>query len=157
MLWEPWYLVDDTGVVLPDLGDVLPAGPTVMLDLTGFQPRLGSPERDTMAALAPGTPYVVSSRRWWMLDAFDGVPTARVVHPVRTGWVLRLLARRLRRHPTWWVALHGDLLAVDVVVALRRSADVVLTWPIDSPADTPRALALGAEGLIADDLSVLPG
>lgn len=154
--WEPWYLVRPTGVVLADLAPHLPAGPPVMLDLKGWQPWLGARVRDAMAELAPGVGYVVCSRHWSVLDAFDEVDTARVVHSVRSRRELRRLHARLREHATWGVGLHRDLLTADVVARLRAHAEVVLTWPVDGPADWDRAVASGVGAAIADDLAVLP-
>jgi glycerophosphoryl diester phosphodiesterase len=154
--WEPWYLVRPTAIVLADLAPHLAGRPTVLLDLKGWQPWLGTRVRDEMAALAPGLPYAVCSRHWRMLDAFHGVDGVRVLHSVRTRRALRRLPARLRRAPTWGVVLHADLLTATTVARLQERADVVLTWPVPTPDAWRRAAACGVDGAVADDLAVLP-
>ena len=38
--------------------------------------------------------------------------------------------------------------------ALRAMADLVATWPVNDPDTADRVLALGANGLITDDLDL---
>jgi glycerophosphoryl diester phosphodiesterase len=154
--WEPWYLVRPNGLLLAELAPHLLGRPPVVLDLKGWQPWLGARVRDAMAALAPGLPYAVCSRHWRMLDAFRDADGVRVLHSVRTARALRRLPRRRRRAPTWGVVLHADLLSDETVARLHEQAEVVLTWPVPTPAAWRRALACGVDGAVADDLGVLP-
>ncbi len=151
-LWEPWYLLRDTRLLLADLRDGLPEGATLMLDLKGWQPWLGSVVRQAMRDAGP---YAVCSRHWRMLEAFADLPQVRVVHSVRTARALHRLDRHLSRHATWGVAVHRELLSAPRVAALARRAQVVLTWPVDTVAAYDEVVALGVGGVISNDLAVL--
>ena len=154
--WEPWHLVPPTGVVLADLAPHLSGRPLLLLDLKAWQPWLGARVRDEMSAVAPGAPYAVCSRHWHLLDAFAGLEHVRTVPSVRTERALRRLPARLAGARAWGVALHASLVCPATVARLRRSVEVVLTWPVPDAAEQARLVAAGATGVIADDLGGLP-
>lgn len=151
-LWEPFYVVRDLRLQLADLRAATPSGVTLMLDLKGRQPSLGRLVRDAMTGAGP---YVVCSRQWGLLTAFAGLPDVRVVHSARTRAELRRLDLHLRTATTWGVSVHRDLLTRARVDRLRTQADVVMTWPIDTPQAYDEVVGLGANGIISNDLAAL--
>lgn len=155
VLWEPWYLVRPTGLVLADLAPHLEGAPLLLLDLKAWQPWLGARVREEMARAAPGRPYAVCSRHWHLLDAFAGLGHVRVVASVRTPRALRRLPRRLAAGGTWAVALHADLVTPTTTALLRGQVEQVLTWPVADAGELRRLVAAGATGVIADDLTAL--
>ena len=151
-LWEPWYLVREQRLLLHAVRRALPAGVVPMLDLKGWQPWLGRLVREAME----GAPeYVVCSRNWLMLDAFRDRAGVRVVHSVRTASELARLEARLAQRTTWGVSVHRELLTRQRVSWLRQRAEVVMTWPVDTVETYDAVVALGANGVISNDLSVL--
>jgi glycerophosphoryl diester phosphodiesterase len=157
-LWDQWYVVSagTRGLSLPALAAELPPERRVMLDLKGWQPWLGRRVAAAMASVAPGLPYVVCSRHWSMLDAFDGLEHVDVVHSVRSRSELARLPRRLAaRGRSWGVAVHRELLPRMDVQALRESVDAVLTWPVNTVEAFDEVVRLGATGVISDDLAAV--
>jgi glycerophosphoryl diester phosphodiesterase len=156
-LWDRWYLVpaSDPRLYLHGLAEALPPTSHVMLDLKGWHPRLGARVRDTMAAAAPGAPYTVCSRTWSALRAFDALPHVRVVHSVRNRLELRLLLHRLRTRPTWGVSIHRDLLTAGTVRRLHEHAEVVMTWPVNTPDALMAVREVGVDAVISDHLEAL--
>jgi hypothetical protein len=153
-LWDRWYVVSarTPRLHLHEVAAHLPPERRVMLDLKGWQPWLGHRVAAAMAAAAPGVPYTVCSRHWRMLDAFEGLPHVHLVHSVRSRRELGRVGRRLAAHPTWGIAVHRDLLGSVHLEALRSSVDALLTWPVNTESARAEALALGATGIISDDL-----
>ena len=151
-LWESFWLIRDLRLQLADLRAAVPDGATLMLDLKGGQPWFGERVREAMVGAEP---YVVCGREWRVLDAFADRPGIRIVHSAGTRGELRRLHRHLRSHPTWGVSVHRKLLSIDRVARLREQAEVVMTWPIDSPQDYDRVVGLGVNGVISNDLAVL--
>lgn len=157
-LWDRWYVVSAAPprLSLHALASVLPTEPRVMLDLKGWQPWLGRRVAAAMALSAPGLPYVVCSRHWRMLDAFDGLDHVDVVHSVRSRAELARLARRLAgRRRSWGVAVHRDLLRHMDVPVLRESVEAVLTWPVNTAEAFDEVVRYGATGVISDDLAAV--
>lgn len=152
-LWERWYLLRDPHFSLAELRAGLPTGATVMLDLKGWQPWLGPRVR---AAMEGAPPYVVCGRRWRMLAAFDGLSGVRVAHSARTVAELDRLLQHLVSHRTWGVSVHISLLTRERVAALREHAEVVMSWPINTPEDYALVTGLGVNAVISDDLRALP-
>lgn len=151
-LWEPWYLLPREPLLLADVARAAPSEACLLLDLKGWQPWLG---RRVRRAMQDAPRYVVCSRHWRMLDAFDAVADVRVVHSVRTRSELARLDGRLAAHPTWGISVHQSLLTAARVEHLRSLADVVMTWPVDTPTDYDRLAALGVNGFISNNLDVL--
>jgi hypothetical protein len=105
-----------------------------------------------MEAAAPGVPYVVCSRHWRMLDAFDDLAHVDVVHSVRSRAELARLPRRLAGRRSWGVAVHRELLPRMDVPALLRSVDALLTWPVNDDESLAEVARFGVTGVISDDL-----
>jgi hypothetical protein len=153
-LWDRWYVVSARlpRLLLHELAGALPGERRLMLDLKGWQPWLGRRVAAAMEGAAPGVPYVVCSRHWRMLDAFDGLDHVDVVHSVRSRAELARLPRRLAGRRSWGVAVHRELLPRMDVPALLRSVDVLLTWPVNTLEVLDEVAGLGATGVISDDL-----
>ena len=153
-LWDRWYLVSARAerLHLHQVAAALPPERRVMLDLKGWQPWLGRRVAEEMAETAPGVPYTVCSRHWRMLDAFEELEHVHVVHSVRSRAELARLPRRLARHRTWGIAVHRELLPSPRLAPLRDRVEAVLTWPVNTHEAREEVLALGATGIISDDL-----
>lgn len=153
-LWDRWYLVSAKlpRLSLPELAAALPTDRRLMLDLKGWHPWLGARVAAAMAAAAPGVPYVVCSRRWRMLDAFDRLDHVDVVHSARSRAELARLPHRLAARRSWGVAVHRDLLPRVDVPALLTHVQVLLTWPVNTVEVLEDVAARGVTGVITDDL-----
>jgi glycerophosphoryl diester phosphodiesterase len=157
-LWDRWYLAPAGAerVLLAALLAAVPVETTLMLDLKGWHPWLGRTVAAAMEAAAPGRPYVVSSRQWPMLTAFERLDHVRIIHSAAGPREALALPRRLARHRTDAVCLHHRLLRHPRWVAQgRRLAPAVLTWPVRTRAAANEALARGATGLIVDGIDLV--
>jgi glycerophosphoryl diester phosphodiesterase len=153
-LWDRWYVVSarEPRLLLAELAAALPRERRLMLDLKGWHPWLGRRVAAAMEAAAPGVPYVVCSRHWRMLDAFDDLDHVDVVHSVRSRAELARLPRRLAGRRSWGVAVHRELLPRMDVPALLRSVDALLTWPVNTTEALDEVARHGVTGVISDDL-----
>jgi len=154
----PWWLWERGELVrrrkVPDVNELLAAAvgdPRLMLDLKGIHPRLAP----KLAAVLPDTTITVCTQHWWMLSAFRNRSNVRLVLSAGSRRGLRRLRSRLRRQATYGVCVHRRLLTPQVVTELRRSAEVVLTWPVDTADALAEARRLGVDGVIGKDLDVL--
>lgn len=156
----PWWLWDqgiflrrrDTQLIqLEDLLEAANGDPRLLLDLKGIHPRLA---KRLAAALPVGT-VTICTQHWWMLDAFSDLPHVRSVLSAGSRRGLRRLRKRLRTRPAYGVCVHRRLLTPDLVTELRRGAEVVFTWPVDTEAALHHARSLGVDGLIGKNLDVL--
>lgn len=128
-------------------------GTELMLDLKGHDERL--PRRVIAAIEASGQhgPLTVCSQDWRMLAPFTVGTDIRVVHSVGSA---RQLARLRRRDaPLAGVSIHAGLLDRAVVGELRRRAEIVLTWPVESLELARRLAAWGVQGLISRNFEQL--
>ena len=90
-----------------------------------------------------------------MLDVFADQPGIRVVHSAGSRRELAALFRRLRTHRTWGVSIDRRLLTAGVAARLREHAEVVMTWPVNSRRAYDEVVAMGANGVISDDLPAI--
>jgi glycerophosphoryl diester phosphodiesterase len=156
-LWDRWYLVPATAerLLLRALIDATPDA-TLMLDLKGWHPWLGRTVAKAMEQGAPGRPYIVASRQWGMLTAFEAFDHVQIIHSARSPRELMALPRRITRHRTDALCLHRRLLTRPRWVSLaRRLAPTLLTWPVIDRASADEVLSQGADGLIIDGLDLL--
>ena len=90
-----------------------------------------------------------------MLDAFD-VPVKRVLSAAtRRG--MRRLRSRVAAGPVDGVSVRLSLLNPQVVDELHRGTDLVMAWPVDTPAALAEARRVGADAVISKDLDLLKG
>lgn len=155
-LWDKWQLVRRADVVqlelstlLAELGD----DPRLMLDLKGSRPGLAPAVARTLREHAPEAPFTVCTKQWWMLDEFD--PVVRRVLSAANRRELAGLRDRLAGAPSYGVSVRLRLLTPAVVAALRAGTEVVMAWPVDTPAALARARALGVDGVISKNLPLL--
>jgi glycerophosphoryl diester phosphodiesterase len=84
------------------------------------------------------------------------LPFVRAVLSARTRVELTRLVRRLETGaPVHGVSLHRSLLDEGLVTWLHRHVDVVMTWPVNDVDALESVVALGADGVISDEPSVL--
>jgi glycerophosphoryl diester phosphodiesterase len=153
-LWDQGIFVRRRETQLLQLADLLTAAngdPRLLLDLKGVHPRLA---KRLAAALPTGT-VTICTQHWWMLDAFRELPHVRSVLSVGSRRGLRRLRKRLRTRPAYGVCVHRRLLTPDLVTELRRAAELVFTWPVDTHDALHHARHLGVDGLIGQDLRLL--
>ena len=158
-LWDrqPWQLTPRSVPLLQlaELLDALPGEATLMLDLKGVG-RVGVRTAEAVHARLPQQPVLVCSRWWPSVQAFAGIPWARRVLSARTPAELARLRRRLRTGGTaHGVSLHRSLLSAAVVAELRSQVELVMTWAVDDLDTLDQVVALGANGIISNEVDVL--
>ena len=159
LYWEPPGELDRRrDVIVPELRDVLAVAagdPRLMLDLKGPSLAVAPRVAETLRARAPGVPVAVCTKQWRMLDAFEDDPNVRRVLSASDPLQLARLRARLRRGRVHGVSVRLRLLTEPVVAELRRATDLVLAWPVDSPAALARAERVGVTGVISKNLPML--
>jgi hypothetical protein len=90
-----------------------------------------------------------------MLEAFGDDPNVRRILSASDPLQLARLRARLRRGRAHGVSVRLRLLTEPIVRELRRGADLVLAWPVDSEAALARAESLGVTGVISKNLPML--
>jgi glycerophosphoryl diester phosphodiesterase len=157
-LWDKWELVTRAGFGRVELGELLRElgdDPRLMVDLKGIDRRLAPAVAAAFRAHAPGAPFTVCTKHWWMLDAFD--PVVGGVLSASNRPALARLRHRLAVAPAFGVSVHLRLLTPALVAELGAGTDVVMTWPVDTPADLARARTLNVDAVISKDLDLLAG
>lgn len=152
LYWDRWALASPFSrhLRLDELFAAASDETEILLDLKGPRRRLGE------LVLADLRPHLgrrrltVCARSWRLLDTFEGCEVRRVAS-VGNARQLRALLRRYAGRRLDAVAVHERLLADEVTVAdIRRVADLVLTWPVNTPERARAALGLQVDGLISD-------
>jgi glycerophosphoryl diester phosphodiesterase len=152
LLWDRWTLAAPWTPRLR-LDAVLAAvGPEteLMLDLKGRDARLPALVAGVLAERAPDVPVTVCARHWPLLDAVAAIPGARPVHSVGARRQLETLRRRLGGRPLRGISIHRKLLDARTVADLRRWAEVVMTWPVQTAEQVRELVGWGVQGLIAE-------
>jgi glycerophosphoryl diester phosphodiesterase len=156
-LWDKGEIVaraDFVRVELVELLAELGEDPRLMIDLKGIRRSLAPDVADALRTLAPGSPITVCTKHWWMLDAF--VLPVRPVLSASTSYSLARLRRRVAAtEHTYGVSVQLDRLTPQIVDELRARTDVVMTWPVDTPAALTTARRLGVDGVISKNLDLL--
>ena len=155
-LWDKWEIVPRAqfvGVELRHLLDELGDDPRLMIDLKGVRRGLAPVVAGALRDHAPGVPITVCTKHWWMLDAFE--PEVRRVLSASNRLSLRRLIRRLRTSRAYGVSVRLGLLSPEVMTELHARTEVVMTWPVDSPAELAAATELGVDGVISKNLDLL--
>ncbi|MEU4295674.1 glycerophosphodiester phosphodiesterase [Kribbella sp. NPDC026596] len=158
-LWDRGELVRRTDVQLLEIRELLAAAadgdPRLLLDLKGIHPRLGARVATELTEVMPASTVTVCTQHWWMLSAFRDLPNVRLVLSAGSRRGLRRLRSRLRGRPAYGVCVHRRLLTPAIVTELRRGAEVVFTWPVDTDDALADARRLGVDAVIGKNLSVL--
>lgn len=157
-LWDRWELVPASAPRL-GLAELLQAdrrGTTFMLDLKGRSPTSARAVAELLHEVAP-EPVLVCGRWWPTVAAVADLPFVRPVFSARTRTELRLLRKRVGAAPgsVHGVSVHASLLSRALVAELHGAVEVVMTWPVNDPAELDRVLALGVTGVISDEPEVL--
>lgn len=163
LYWEKWCEINwRRDVVLPELAEVLShvremvgTDPRLMLDLKGPALTVASHVATMLRQSVPGMPVSVCTKQWRMLDAFTGDPHVRRVLSASNSLQLRRLRDRLRRRRAAGVSVRRQLLTPTIAAELRRGADVVMVWPVDTEEALDHARWLGVTGVISKDLGML--
>ncbi len=163
LFWEKWCELNwRRDVILPELAEVLSqvhmvvnGEPRLMLDLKGPALAVAPQVATTLRHSVPGMPVSVCTKQWRMLDAFDGDAHVRRILSASTRLQLNRLRARLRRRRAAGVSIRRQLLTPAIAAELRRAADVVMVWPVDTEAALDHARWLGATGVISKNLGML--
>jgi glycerophosphoryl diester phosphodiesterase len=156
VLWDKWVLVRRRDTVLPQLHEVLTAADgdhRLMLDLKGPAAALAPKVAALLREAAPDAPITVCTKHWGMLDAFED--PVRQVLSSSNRVTLRRLRARVRHRPVYGVSIRRELLTPEVVAELRESVEVVMVWPVDTPAALAHARHLGVSAVISKNLDLL--
>lgn len=158
LLWDRWELAPSSAPRL-GLDELLRAeaqGTTFMLDLKG---RRTSAARSVARFLHHGghhAPVLVCGRWWPSVETVAELPFVRPVLSARTRGELTRLRRRLQVGPrVHGVSVHRTLLDAEVVAALHREVELVMTWPVNTSRALDSALDMGVTGIISDEAAVL--
>jgi glycerophosphoryl diester phosphodiesterase len=140
-------------LVLAELIDALGDDHRLMIDLKGVHPRLAPKVAQLLRESSPTRSLTVCTKSWWMLDAFD-VPVKRVLSAATRRGMSRLRCR-VAEGPVDGVSVRLSLLDPPVVDELHRGTDLVMAWPVDTPAALAEARRVGADAVISKDLDLL--
>jgi glycerophosphoryl diester phosphodiesterase len=152
VLWDRWTLAPPWAPRLrldPVLAALCP-GTELILDLKGRDGRLPALVAAALGEHAPGAPVMVCARHWPLLDLLPVAPAVRPVPSVGTRRQLEGLRRRFDGARLDGVSIHRKLLDARTVDDLRRRADVVMTWPVQTREDVRDLVGWGVRGLITD-------
>ena len=153
ILWDRWFLASPRTprLLLDELLQAAGPDTELMLDLKGRDQRLSRRLAEAIAVAARAGRITVCSRNWRLLEPLRDLPSVRVVHSVGSRRQLRALRRRFAGRRLAGISIHQELLSAAEVQDLRRRADVVLTWPVETPAEARRLSGWGVDGLISQN------
>ena len=122
-------------------------GTELMLDLKGRDPRLPALVAAALGEHAPGVPVTVCARHWPLLELLSETPGVRPVHSVGARRQLEALRRRFARPARCTESRSiSKLLDAPTVDDLRRRADLVMTWPVQTREQVRRLVGWGVAG-----------
>jgi glycerophosphoryl diester phosphodiesterase len=156
LYWDRWALAPPWRR-FDSLDDLLAGArpkTALMLDLKGGDPAAATLLSATLSRHARLAGVCVSARAWRLLDEIDPALALRIASAARPRQLDQLIEHVAVRSLDG-VSLHLGLLEYDCVRALRAHVPLVMTWPVNRRHDADRATALGAAGLIIDDLALL--
>ena len=156
IFWDRWYLASPftPRLLLSELVAAAAPGTVLMLDLKGWNNRLGPAVRREMARIAPGRPYAVCAQRWALLEPFHAAPEALVVHSVGKAARLQQVFARIAHPGDAAVSIDQKLLTPEVTAGLRDHAGLVMAWPINDEQTLARLHSWGINGFITDRLEI---
>jgi glycerophosphoryl diester phosphodiesterase len=158
IFWDRWYFSTpfERHLRLDELLDAVePLGAELMLDLKGRSPRLARLVRAAIDARRIDHPITVCARDWRLLDAFRGTDRIRTVCSVGSRRGLRRLLAERRAERLGGISIHEKLLDEPTVRELTQVADVVMTWPVNTPDLARTLLGWGVHGLITDEADAI--
>lgn len=154
--WERWELRSrrDAVPTLRSLLEGVAPHTRLMLDLKGFDPRIGGRVRaalDRHPELAGR--IVVCSRHWGQLRQFAALPEVTSVYSAGSRMQARLLLARYERPQG--VSIRCDLLDARLAARIRAATSLLMAWPVNSVETMRRMAKLGVNGMISDRPGVL--
>jgi glycerophosphoryl diester phosphodiesterase len=153
-LWEKWHL-EPRDSEIPALLEILDAAHPathLWLDLKGFTPRLS---RRVLEDMGERRPLTVSTKPWWLLKAFSGVPGIRTIRSAGNRFELALVFSLPSRLKTDGTVVHCRLLTDRVLKRLLQRGPVY-SWAVDDMDSIERLRRGGVAGVILDDLRLVP-
>lgn len=153
ILWDRWQLAAPwrPRLELDELLAATAAETELLLDLKGSRIALAERVRDAISPFLGLRRFAVCARSWELLAPFADLPVRRV-HSVGSERQLRRLLRRVGEGRLEGISIHQKLLDRNRAAVLRAAADLILTWPVNSPERARELLGLGVHGLISDDV-----
>lgn len=156
-LWDRWELASASA---PRLGllELLEAdrhATLFMLDLKGRRTSAARAVADLLHDSGRDRPVMVCGRHWPSVDVLAEVPFVLPVLSARNRLELSQLRERVRRSRVHGVSVHRSLLSSEIVAELRASVELMMTWPINDLDLLQSTLAIGANGVISDEPTVL--
>lgn len=156
-LWDRWELASASA---PRLGllELLEAdrhATLFMLDLKGRRTSAARAVADLLHESGRDRPVMVCGRHWPSVDVLADLPFVLPVLSARNRLELSQLRERVRRSPVHGVSVHRSLLTSEIVAELRASVELVMTWPINDLDLLQSTVAIGANGVISDEPTVL--
>lgn len=152
ILWDRWHIASPFArrLVLDELLAAVAPGTHLLLDLKGRNRRLAERLAETLEPhVGRGVAVTLCSRTWGLLGRFADVDGIRIAYSVGSARQLRRLQAR-EGLKLDGVSIHERLLDAPTVRDLRRIADVVFSWPVNSVARAQELIAYGVDGLISD-------
>lgn len=157
-LWDRWELAWASTPRL-NLGELLLAeeqGTTFMLDIKGRRSSAARSVARLLHQRGHHPPVLVCGRWWPSVETVAELPFVRPVLSARNSRELARLHQRLATGPpVHGASVHLTLLTEEVVAALHRHVEVVMTWPVNDVAALDAMLAIGVTGIISDERHVL--
>lgn len=151
--FERWYVLPED-VEVPGLIEIMSAGNSdthFWLDLKGFTPRLS---RRVLAVVGERRPLTVSTKPWWLLAPFARDDGVRIIRSAGNKFELALLLWLPSRLQADGAVVHNRLLSDKVFERLSQKG-LVFCWAATDATHVDRLIALGATGVILDDLSLV--
>ncbi len=152
MLWDRWTLAPPWAprLRLDRLLAAVRPGTELILDLKGRDRRLPALVAAALAEHAPGMPVTACARHWPLLEMLADTPGVRPVHSVGALRQLGTLRRRFEGRRLHGISIHRKLLDAPTVDDLRRRAELVMTWPVQTREQVRRLVGWGVQGLITE-------
>ena len=152
-LWERWYVLPADHSVSTFDEIIAAAGPTtaLWLDLKGVRSNIAP---QVIAMARTGRPIVVSTKSWWLLAPYAGVPGVRTFRSAGNRLELALLRWLPSRVKTTGAVVNRKLLT-DEMISLLKANGELFTWNVNDQATVKRLAERGLDGLIVDDIGLV--
>lgn len=158
ILWDRWELAAPWAprLLLGALLEATAPATELLLDLKGPRRRLGALVAKALMPYVASRRFTVCARSPRVLEPFVGLPVRRFHSVGNRRQLARFLSGPGATRPDG-ISIHARLLDSDVVRELRRTADVIVTWPVNRLDDARRLAEMGVDGVISDDPCALLG
>jgi glycerophosphoryl diester phosphodiesterase len=141
---------------LEDVFAAMPQDAVLMLDLKGRSHQLVDAVQPLLERTrAMERSVIVCARHWPLLESLQGAPYVHPVHSVGRASQLQRLLRLRHAEGSLGVSIHERLLTPHAIAQLRRRAQLVMSWPVNSVERARELLDAGIHGLISDRPAVV--